>query len=96
MAPIPDIRDLLTYFAAEVMQFTIEYIGKIFGGFTPLVIGRVMVHLSGIGKSPGRRFIVDSNVYMYRSGGAGHRNSPGRTAASVNGKKLPNAHLGTY
>ena len=36
MAPIPDIRDLLTYFAAEVMQFTIEYIGKIFGGVTPL------------------------------------------------------------
>jgi hypothetical protein len=36
VAPIPDIRDLLTYFAAEVMQFTIEYIGKIFGGFTPL------------------------------------------------------------
>lgn len=35
MAPIPDIRDVLTYFAAEITQFTIEYIGEIFGGVTP-------------------------------------------------------------
>ena len=35
MAPIPDIRELVTYFAAEVMQLTIEYIEKTFGGDTP-------------------------------------------------------------
>ena len=35
VAPMPDIRDLLTYFAAEFMQLAIEYIRKIFGGVTP-------------------------------------------------------------
>ena len=34
MATIPDIRDLLTNFASEVRQFTIEYIGETFGGVT--------------------------------------------------------------